>query len=144
MSLKATCPGPQQSHQRAARRASTEELTLPRRYPSSTMNSSALLLQLLCASVLLFCLCQGQSSREISSEDFDAKKIPTSSEKELVEAMEELLGKFQDRYPVYQKRAQIPMCDIGERCAVKQGPRIGKLCDCSRGSSCNSFLLKCI
>ncbi|XP_018421969.1 PREDICTED: cocaine- and amphetamine-regulated transcript protein-like [Nanorana parkeri] len=108
------------------------------------MNSSQLLFHLLCASVLLFCVCHGQSSREISSEDFDAKKIATSSEKELVEAMEELLGKFQDRYPVYQKRAQIPMCDIGERCAVKQGPRIGKLCDCSRGSSCNSFLLKCI
>ncbi|XP_066446072.1 cocaine- and amphetamine-regulated transcript protein-like isoform X1 [Eleutherodactylus coqui] len=68
----------------------------------------------------------------------------TSSTNLVVEAMEELLGKFQDRYPAYQKRAQIPLCDIGERCAVKQGPRIGKLCDCSRGSSCNSFLLKCI
>ncbi|XP_068128596.1 cocaine- and amphetamine-regulated transcript protein-like [Hyperolius riggenbachi] len=108
------------------------------------MNSASVFFKLLCASVLLCCLCHGQSSREMSSEDFDAKKIPSSSEKELVEAMEELLGKFQDRYPTYQKRAQIPLCDIGERCAVKQGPRIGKLCDCSRGSSCNSFLLKCI
>ncbi|CAI9601124.1 unnamed protein product [Staurois parvus] len=108
------------------------------------MDSSPLLVRFLCASLLLFCLCRGQSSRELSSEDFEVKKMPTSSEKELVEAMEELLGKFQDRYPMYQKRAQIPMCDIGERCAVKQGPRIGKLCDCSRGSSCNTFLLKCI
>ncbi|XP_073474660.1 cocaine- and amphetamine-regulated transcript protein-like [Aquarana catesbeiana] len=103
------------------------------------MDSSPLLIRLLGASVLLVCLCRGQSSRELSSEDFEVKKMPTSSEKELVEAMEELLGKS-----LYQKRAQIPMCDIGERCAVKQGPRIGKLCDCSRGSSCNTFLLKCI
>ncbi|XP_040271709.1 cocaine- and amphetamine-regulated transcript protein-like [Bufo gargarizans] len=108
------------------------------------MNSSSILFRLLCASILLSCLCHAQSSRETSVEDFTVKKNPSSSEKELVEAMEELLEKFQDRYPVYQKRAQIPLCDIGERCAVKQGPRIGKLCDCSRGSSCNSFLLKCI
>ncbi|KAM4677847.1 cocaine- and amphetamine-regulated transcript protein-like [Discoglossus pictus] len=108
------------------------------------MDSAALLFKLLCASLLISCLCHAQSSRELSSEDFDGNKPPSSSEKELVEAMEELLGKFQDRYPYYQKRAQIPLCDIGQRCAVKQGPRIGKLCDCSRGSSCNSFLLKCI
>ncbi|XP_075061303.1 cocaine- and amphetamine-regulated transcript protein-like [Mixophyes fleayi] len=108
------------------------------------MNSSSVLLRLFCAIILISCLCHGQSSREMSAEDFDVKKTPSSSEKELVEAMEELLGKFQYRYPAYQKRAQIPLCDIGERCAVKQGPRIGKLCDCSRGSSCNSFLLKCI
>ncbi|XP_053318837.1 cocaine- and amphetamine-regulated transcript protein-like [Spea bombifrons] len=108
------------------------------------MDSTTALFKLLCASLLIICLCHGQSSREMSSEDFDDKKPPSSTEKELVEAMEELLGKFQDRYPTYQKKAQIPLCDIGERCAVKQGPRIGKLCDCSRGSSCNSFLLKCI
>ncbi|KAM4749629.1 cocaine- and amphetamine-regulated transcript protein-like [Rhinophrynus dorsalis] len=108
------------------------------------MDSTTILFKLLCASLLISTLCQGQSSREMSSEDFDGKKPPSSSERELVEAMEELLEKFQDRYPTNQKRAQIPLCDIGERCAVKQGPRIGKLCDCSRGSSCNSFLLKCI
>ncbi|XP_063786471.1 cocaine- and amphetamine-regulated transcript protein-like isoform X3 [Pseudophryne corroboree] len=75
--------------------------------------------------------------------DFNTVVDP-SMDRSGVEAMEELLGKFQDRYPAYEKRAQIPLCDIGQRCAVKQGPRIGKLCDCSRGSSCNSFLLKCI
>ncbi|XP_029430678.1 cocaine- and amphetamine-regulated transcript protein-like [Rhinatrema bivittatum] len=106
------------------------------------MESSALLFKLLCASLLLSSLCSGQSSREMSSEDF--KKSPSSAERELVEAMEELLGKFQSKYPSYQKKAQIPLCDLGERCAVKKGPRIGKLCDCSRGSICNSFLLKCI
>ncbi|MEE6503312.1 hypothetical protein FKM82_004797 [Ascaphus truei] len=108
------------------------------------MDSATLLFKLLCVSLLVCSLCNCQSSREISSEDFDVKKPPSSAEKELVDAMEELLGRFQSRYPTFQKRAQIPLCDIGERCAVKQGPRIGKLCDCSRGSSCNSFLLKCI
>lgn len=35
-------------------------------------------------------------------------------------------------------------CDAGEQCAVRKGARIGKLCDCPRGTSCNSFLLKCL
>lgn len=35
-------------------------------------------------------------------------------------------------------------CDAGEKCAVRKGARIGKLCDCPRGTSCNSFLLKCL
>ncbi|KAK6476892.1 cocaine- and amphetamine-regulated mRNA protein-like [Huso huso] len=108
------------------------------------MESSGMLLAVLCASLAL-ALCQGQSSREVSDEAYTVKKPPSSSEKELVEAMEELLGKFQSRFPSYEKKAgTIPLCDVGDRCAVKQGPRIGKLCDCARGSTCNSFLLKCI
>lgn len=35
-------------------------------------------------------------------------------------------------------------CHAGERCAVRKGARIGKLCDCPRGTTCNSFLLKCL
>ncbi len=35
-------------------------------------------------------------------------------------------------------------CGMGDRCAMKFGPRIGKLCDCGRGANCNSYLLKCI
>lgn len=37
-----------------------------------------------------------------------------------------------------------PQCGMGSRCAMKFGPRIGKLCDCGRGANCNSYLLKCI
>lgn len=37
-----------------------------------------------------------------------------------------------------------PQCGMGDRCAMKFGPRIGKLCDCGRGANCNSYLLKCI
>ncbi|XP_034748710.1 cocaine- and amphetamine-regulated transcript 4 [Etheostoma cragini] len=34
-------------------------------------------------------------------------------------------------------------CDVGERCALKHGPRIGRLCDCLRGAACNTFFLRC-
>ncbi|KAK7891392.1 hypothetical protein WMY93_023355 [Mugilogobius chulae] len=39
---------------------------------------------------------------------------------------------------------KLSSCGMGDRCAMKFGPRIGKLCDCGRGANCNSFLLKCI
>ncbi|XP_067829333.1 cocaine- and amphetamine-regulated transcript protein-like [Heptranchias perlo] len=110
------------------------------------MESSGLLLLLLCASLLLL-HCRGHSREVSSAEDYyPAKKHSGSAEKELFEAMEDILGKIQNsRFSSYEKKAgQIPMCDIGDRCAVKQGPRIGKLCDCARGTTCNSFLLKCI
>lgn len=38
----------------------------------------------------------------------------------------------------------LSQCGMGDRCAMKFGPRIGKLCDCGRGANCNSYLLKCI
>uniref|UniRef100_A0A8C3IJN3 Cocaine- and amphetamine-regulated transcript protein n=1 Tax=Chrysemys picta bellii TaxID=8478 RepID=A0A8C3IJN3_CHRPI len=37
-----------------------------------------------------------------------------------------------------------PQCSIGQACAVKKGARIGRLCDCPRGATCNAFLLKCL
>ncbi|XP_074712173.1 cocaine- and amphetamine-regulated transcript protein [Strix uralensis] len=70
----------------------------------------------------------------------------TSREKELIEALQEVLEKLKSkRVPHYEKKfGQVPMCDAGEQCAVRKGARIGKLCDCPRGTSCNSFLLKCL
>ncbi|KAG7468145.1 hypothetical protein MATL_G00139700 [Megalops atlanticus] len=106
------------------------------------MESSGMLLCLLCVS-LVFVMCGGQS-REVSAEEYEAKKSPASTERELVEAMEELLGKFQSTLPSTEKRGSIPLCGVGDRCAVRLGPRIGKLCDCGRRSNCNAFLLKCI
>uniref|UniRef100_A0A9L0IAE3 Cocaine- and amphetamine-regulated transcript protein n=1 Tax=Equus asinus TaxID=9793 RepID=A0A9L0IAE3_EQUAS len=63
-----------------------------------------------------------------------------------IEALQEVLKKLKSkRIPVYEKKyGQVPMCDAGEQCAVRKGARIGKLCDCPRGTSCNSFLLKCL
>uniref|UniRef100_A0A3Q3XIM5 Uncharacterized protein n=1 Tax=Mola mola TaxID=94237 RepID=A0A3Q3XIM5_MOLML len=44
---------------------------------------------------------------------------------------------------VEKKASVIPRCDVGERCAMKHGPRIGRLCDCLRGTACNTFFLRC-
>ncbi|XP_053859332.1 cocaine- and amphetamine-regulated transcript protein isoform X2 [Vidua macroura] len=65
---------------------------------------------------------------------------------EEIEALQEVLEKLKSkRGPQYEKKfGQVPMCDAGEQCAVRKGARIGKLCDCPRGTSCNSFLLKCL
>uniref|UniRef100_A0ABI7YUH2 Cocaine- and amphetamine-regulated transcript protein n=1 Tax=Felis catus TaxID=9685 RepID=A0ABI7YUH2_FELCA len=70
----------------------------------------------------------------------------TSHEKELIEALQEVLKKLKTKsIPIYEKKyGQVPMCHAGERCAVRKGARIGKLCDCPRGTTCNSFLLKCL
>ncbi|NXD28098.1 CART protein, partial [Spelaeornis formosus] len=63
-----------------------------------------------------------------------------------IEALQEVLEKLKSkRGPHYEKKfGQVPLCDAGEQCAVRKGARIGKLCDCPRGTSCNSFLLKCL
>ncbi|XP_049624785.1 cocaine- and amphetamine-regulated transcript protein [Suncus etruscus] len=78
--------------------------------------------------------------------DFYSTMEDPSHEKELIEALQEVLKKLKSkRIPVYEKKyGQVPMCDAGEQCAVRKGARIGKLCDCPRGTSCNSFLLKCL
>ncbi|XP_058714607.1 cocaine- and amphetamine-regulated transcript protein-like isoform X1 [Poecile atricapillus] len=36
-----------------------------------------------------------------------------------------------------------PQCEPREPCAVRRGARIGKLCSCPRGTSCNLLILKC-
>ncbi|KAJ8252346.1 hypothetical protein COCON_G00216580 [Conger conger] len=104
------------------------------------MDSSAMLL-VLCVTVLSS-VCSAESSRDISSEDFGGKSY-TGTEK-LVDAVEDLLEKLDARLPQEDKRSSIPRCNVGDRCALRLGSRIGTLCDCRRGSNCNSFLLKCI
>ncbi|KAK2514003.1 Cartpt [Columba livia] len=80
--------------------------------------------------------------------DFPAVHLPPASEQwqGKIEALQEVLEKLKSkRVPHYEKKfGQVPMCDAGEQCAVRKGARIGKLCDCPRGTSCNSFLLKCL
>ncbi|KAJ8393142.1 hypothetical protein AAFF_G00068250 [Aldrovandia affinis] len=101
------------------------------------MESSAVLLVLLCVS------CVAAVCRAESSEDFGAISS-ASTEKELLEAAEDLLARLEHRHPRAEKRGSIPRCGAGDRCAMRLGPRIGTLCECPRGSKCNSFLLKCI
>ncbi|NXB34695.1 CART protein, partial [Eulacestoma nigropectus] len=66
-------------------------------------------------------------------------------ETELVEALQEVLEKLGTREPpALEKRLSwVPWCEPREPCAVRRGARIGKLCSCPRGTSCNLFILKC-
>ncbi|XP_071394743.1 cocaine- and amphetamine-regulated transcript-like [Centroberyx affinis] len=107
------------------------------------MDSSGMLRGLLCVG-LLSALCRGQASQEVSAEDFGLEKPDAAAEKDLIEALETLLSTMHNRVYSTEKRGSIPLCGMGDRCAMKFGPRIGKLCDCGRGANCNSYLLKCI
>ncbi|XP_026526439.1 cocaine- and amphetamine-regulated transcript protein [Notechis scutatus] len=103
---------------------------------------------LLGAALLLLAGVRGQEEGELQSRALDLYSTmeETSHEKELIEALQEVLEKLKSkRLPHYEKKyGQVPMCDAGEQCAVRKGARIGKLCDCPRGTSCNNFLLKCL
>ncbi|XP_006081412.1 cocaine- and amphetamine-regulated transcript protein [Myotis yumanensis] len=108
------------------------------------------LLPLLGAALLLLLPLLGaraQEDAELQPRALDIFTVEDAShEKELIEALQEVLKKLKSkRIPLYEKKyGQVPMCDAGEQCAVRKGARIGKLCDCPRGTSCNSFLLKCL
>ncbi|XP_005746738.1 cocaine- and amphetamine-regulated transcript-like [Pundamilia nyererei] len=110
---------------------------------TSTMDSSGMLRGLLLVG-LLSVLCHGQASREVSAEDFGEKKQEAAVDRDLLEALDVLLGRNHNQVSSPEKRGSIPLCGLGNRCAMKYGPRIGKLCDCGRGANCNSYLLKCI
>ncbi|XP_034955822.1 cocaine- and amphetamine-regulated transcript protein [Zootoca vivipara] len=109
---------------------------------------SCRLLALLGAAVLLLVGVKGQEETDLQPRGLDIYSTmeDTSHEKELIEALQEVLEKLKSkRLPHYEKKyGQVPMCDAGEQCAVRKGSRIGKLCDCPRGTSCNTFLLKCL
>ncbi|KAM6950035.1 cocaine- and amphetamine-regulated transcript-like [Anarrhichthys ocellatus] len=107
------------------------------------MDSSGTLRGLLFVG-LLCVMCRGQSSQEVSAEDFGLDKPEPAADRDLMEALEALLGRMRNRIPSTEKRGSIALCGMGARCAMKFGPRIGKLCDCGRGANCNSYLLKCI
>ncbi|CAB1320911.1 unnamed protein product [Coregonus sp. 'balchen'] len=91
-------------------------------------------------------ICQGQMSDDrLSSQE---EQFPLGYvTRDLSDAFEGLLeGVQQDNrigLSVEKKASLIPRCDIGERCAMKHGPRIGRLCDCLRGTACNTFFLRC-
>ncbi|KAM6475307.1 cocaine- and amphetamine-regulated transcript protein [Python bivittatus] len=109
---------------------------------------SSRLFALLGAALLLLVGAHGQEEGELQPRALDLYSTmeDTSHEKELIEALQEVLEKLKSkRLPHYEKKyGQVPMCDAGEQCAVRKGARIGKLCDCPRGTSCNTFLLKCL
>ncbi|XP_038164421.1 cocaine- and amphetamine-regulated transcript-like [Cyprinodon tularosa] len=107
------------------------------------MESSGMLLRLMLLS-LLSVLCHSQASQEVSTEDFENEKVDSAVDRDLVDALEVLMGQMHSHVSSTEKRGSIRMCGMGDRCAMKFGPRIGKLCECGRGVNCNSYLLKCI
>ncbi|XP_053313848.1 cocaine- and amphetamine-regulated transcript protein [Spea bombifrons] len=114
------------------------------------MESSRMhLLSLLSSTFLVLLLgAKGEESDYLETRalDFYSPLENTIQEKELIDALQEVLEKLKSkRLPSYEKKyGQVPMCDAGEQCAVRKGSRIGKLCDCPRRTSCNTFLLKCL
>ncbi|KAK2838538.1 hypothetical protein Q7C36_013352 [Tachysurus vachellii] len=116
---------------------------------SSTIAARALLLLLLL--VLRSCARAENEDTEVDLDtrairDFYPKDPNLTSEKQLLGALHEVLEKLQmKRIPPWEKKfGQVPMCDVGEQCAIRKGSRIGKMCDCPRGAFCNFFLLKCL
>ncbi|TRY65871.1 hypothetical protein DNTS_018026 [Danionella cerebrum] len=102
------------------------------------MKRSEMLTGLVMAGLLTLA-CFGETSQNdlASSEEIHLSQRET--ENELVEAMASIL----ERFPSANKRG-IPQCAMGSRCAMRMGPRFGQLCECRKGTNCNSFLLKCI
>ncbi|KAM9737314.1 cocaine- and amphetamine-regulated transcript 4 [Menidia menidia] len=90
-------------------------------------------------------LCQGERSPENQLPSAPDEPILGLSTNELAEALQGLLEEADSRVglSVEKKASVIPRCDVGERCAMKHGPRIGRLCDCLRGTACNTFFLRC-
>ncbi|XP_036378551.1 cocaine- and amphetamine-regulated transcript protein [Megalops cyprinoides] len=100
-----------------------------------------LLLGITCAMLILLARCE-DSLETRSPED----PFKTQEEKELIEALQEVLEKLRNKQmPVTEKKlGWVPSCDAGEQCALRKGARIGKLCSCPRGTSCNFSILKCL
>ncbi|XP_028294343.1 cocaine- and amphetamine-regulated transcript protein-like [Gouania willdenowi] len=107
---------------------------------------------MVCARALLFavtCFCfylwlaqAEDGSLETRSLDFPMK---TQEEKDLINALQEVLEKLRSKeMPLEKKLGWLPSCDAGEPCAVRKGARIGTLCSCPRGTSCNFYVLKCL
>ncbi|XP_061521059.1 cocaine- and amphetamine-regulated transcript 4 [Phycodurus eques] len=96
---------------------------------------------------LLTVLCRGQrltTDTQIPAVP-DEDKLLRLANNDLAELLQGFLDEAESQagLSVEKKASVIPRCDVGERCAMKHGPRIGRLCDCLRGTACNTFFLRC-
>ncbi|NWT06130.1 CART protein, partial [Mionectes macconnelli] len=63
-----------------------------------------------------------------------------------VEVLQEVLENLGTRDPpadLEKRLSWVPSCAPWQSCAVRRGARIGKLCSCPHGTSCNLSILKC-
>ncbi|XP_078123237.1 cocaine- and amphetamine-regulated transcript 4 [Sander vitreus] len=97
-----------------------------------------------CLSVLTS-LCQGQRSADNPLPAAPDEPVLRLVSHPSAEALQGFLDEADSSagLSVEKKASVIPRCDVGERCAMKHGPRIGRLCDCLRGAACNTFFLRC-
>ncbi|KAK6325352.1 cocaine- and amphetamine-regulated transcript protein-like [Coregonus clupeaformis] len=107
--------------------------------------ASVLLLFLAASCCTCLCLAEGDTSLEFETR---ALEFPHKSqeEKDLIEALQEVLEKLKNKQmPLSEKKlGWLPSCDAGEQCAVRKGARVGTLCGCPRGTTCNFYVLKCL
>uniref|UniRef100_A0A8C0GBQ3 Cocaine- and amphetamine-regulated transcript protein n=1 Tax=Chelonoidis abingdonii TaxID=106734 RepID=A0A8C0GBQ3_CHEAB len=91
---------------------------------------------------LLFLLGAGRGPRAAASQ----MPAPCTLSRPQIEALQEVLEKLKtERLPSIEKKlGSVPSCDAGELCAVRKGARIGRLCNCPRGTACNFYILKCL
>ncbi|XP_075873718.1 cocaine- and amphetamine-regulated transcript protein [Nelusetta ayraudi] len=95
-----------------------------------------------CCCAYLWLACAEDTSLETRSSDFTLK---SQQEKDLIDALQEVLEKLRSKeMPLEKKLGWLPSCDAGEPCAVRKGARIGTLCSCPRGTTCNFYVLKCL
>uniref|UniRef100_A0A1A7YKG8 Uncharacterized protein n=1 Tax=Iconisemion striatum TaxID=60296 RepID=A0A1A7YKG8_9TELE len=88
----------------------------------------------------------GSCDELIEERSLEYEVIKTEEEKELIEALQEVLEKLRNKQlPSSEKKlGWLPPCDAGDQCAVRKGSRIGNLCGCPRGTVCNFSVLKCV
>ncbi|CAI5685331.1 cocaine- and amphetamine-regulated transcript protein [Oreochromis niloticus] len=106
------------------------------------VSSRMLLLSASCWLLVVLGSCE--EPIEERSAEYDA--IETQQEKELIEALQEVLEKLKGKQlPSSEKKlGWLAACDAGEQCAIRKASRIGKLCGCPRGTVCNFSVLKCL
>ncbi|XP_040177513.1 cocaine- and amphetamine-regulated transcript protein-like isoform X2 [Rana temporaria] len=102
-------------------------------------------LPLVFVSVYLFLLLV-YGDETVGIRSAEATDNSSQEEKELIEALQDVLEKLKSKriLPLDKKLGWVPSCDAGEQCAVRKGARIGKLCNCPRGTTCNFYILKCL
>ncbi|XP_063779304.1 cocaine- and amphetamine-regulated transcript protein-like [Pseudophryne corroboree] len=107
------------------------------------MVSCRLLLLCVSSSLLMLVAC---SEETVGVRSVEISDTNSQEEKELIEALQEVLEKLKSKriLPLDKKLGWVPSCDAGEQCAVRKGARIGKLCNCPRGTTCNFYILKCL
>ncbi|XP_026793056.1 cocaine- and amphetamine-regulated transcript protein-like [Pangasianodon hypophthalmus] len=94
-----------------------------------------------CLSAVLSCCDESLERRSVHT-----AIIKTQQEKDLIEALQAVLEKLKNKQlpNTAKKFGQLPSCDAGEQCAARKGARVGKLCGCPLGTTCDFFIMKCL